>query len=235
MRIAEQPAPSGADSWRSSPWQSSITHISSRSRSSATPRSRSWPDWQRSARSRTARPSSRPGNAGCPSTSSSRARSRSWTNRPSEPKTIVVHGPREFTGDVSLLTDRPAAISAYARGAVPGLLRQPGRAAAGHPGDPRPQRQAARGVPDAPDHAGTLRVRRRARLRAPRRPGPDGDPRVLRQEQGAAHLDRRRRAGRPGRHGIAGGRARINCRSWPATGARVRRARRSPGWPSASA
>src|SRR4051794_14882490 len=33
-----------------------------------------------------------------------------------EPKTIVVHGPRGFTGDVSLLTDRPAAISAYARG-----------------------------------------------------------------------------------------------------------------------
>jgi thioredoxin reductase (NADPH) len=34
-----------------------------------------------------------------------------------EPKTLVVHGPREFTGDVSLLTDRPAAVSAYARGA----------------------------------------------------------------------------------------------------------------------
>ncbi len=34
-----------------------------------------------------------------------------------EPRTIVVHGPREFTGDVSLLTDRPAVISAYARGA----------------------------------------------------------------------------------------------------------------------
>ncbi len=33
-----------------------------------------------------------------------------------EPKTIVVHGPHEFTGDVSLLTDRPAAISAYAKG-----------------------------------------------------------------------------------------------------------------------
>src|SRR4051794_34779436 len=33
-------------------------------------------------------------------------------------KTIVVHGRHEFTGDVSLLTDRPAAISAYARGAV---------------------------------------------------------------------------------------------------------------------
>ena len=34
-----------------------------------------------------------------------------------EPVTIVVHGPREFTGDVSLLTDRPALVSAYARGA----------------------------------------------------------------------------------------------------------------------
>jgi thioredoxin reductase (NADPH) len=34
-----------------------------------------------------------------------------------KPITIVVHGPREFTGDVSLLTDRPAAISAYAKGA----------------------------------------------------------------------------------------------------------------------
>ena len=33
-----------------------------------------------------------------------------------ESKTIVVHGPGEFTGDVSLLTDRPAVISAYARG-----------------------------------------------------------------------------------------------------------------------
>lgn len=32
------------------------------------------------------------------------------------PKTVVVHGPREFTGDVSLLTDRPAVISAYASG-----------------------------------------------------------------------------------------------------------------------
>src|SRR3954471_8434816 len=32
------------------------------------------------------------------------------------PKTIVVHGPREFAGDVSLLTDRPVAVSAYARG-----------------------------------------------------------------------------------------------------------------------
>ena len=152
-----------------------------------------------------------------------------------EPKTIVVHGPREFTGDVSLLTDRPAVISAYARGDVPGLLRQPGRAAPGDPGDPRPQRQAARGVPDAPDHAGALRFRRRARLRAPRRSGPDGHPRVLRQEQGAAHLDRRRRGGGPGRPEIAGGRARINCRSSPATGARARRAPRSPGWPSASA
>jgi thioredoxin reductase (NADPH) len=35
-----------------------------------------------------------------------------------EPKTLVVHGPHEFTGDVSLLTDRPAVVSAYARGAT---------------------------------------------------------------------------------------------------------------------
>lgn len=33
-----------------------------------------------------------------------------------ESRTVVVHGPREFTGDVSLLTDQPAIISAYARG-----------------------------------------------------------------------------------------------------------------------
>ena len=32
--------------------------------------------------------------------------------------TIVVHGPGEFTGDVSLLTDRPAVVSAYAKGAT---------------------------------------------------------------------------------------------------------------------
>lgn len=35
-----------------------------------------------------------------------------------EPKTVAVHGPREFTGDVSLLTDRPTVIAAYARGAT---------------------------------------------------------------------------------------------------------------------
>ncbi len=34
-----------------------------------------------------------------------------------EPTTIVLHGPGEFTGDVSLLTDRPAIVSAYAKGA----------------------------------------------------------------------------------------------------------------------
>jgi thioredoxin reductase (NADPH) len=33
-------------------------------------------------------------------------------------RTLVVHGRHEFTGDVSLLTDRPAAVSAYAKGAV---------------------------------------------------------------------------------------------------------------------
>jgi thioredoxin reductase (NADPH) len=33
-----------------------------------------------------------------------------------EPTTIVVHGPGEFSGDVALLTDRPAIVSAYAQG-----------------------------------------------------------------------------------------------------------------------
>ena len=35
-----------------------------------------------------------------------------------EDVTLVVHGPGEFSGDVSLLTDRPSVISAYARGAT---------------------------------------------------------------------------------------------------------------------
>jgi thioredoxin reductase (NADPH) len=43
-----------------------------------------------------------------------------------EPMTIAVHGPHEFTGDVSLLTDRPAAISAYAKGAVRAYCVSPG-------------------------------------------------------------------------------------------------------------
>src|SRR5689334_17122417 len=43
-----------------------------------------------------------------------------------EPRTLVVHGPREFTGDVSLLTDRPAVVSAYARGACRAYCVGPG-------------------------------------------------------------------------------------------------------------
>jgi thioredoxin reductase (NADPH) len=43
-----------------------------------------------------------------------------------EPRTIVVHGPREFTGDVALLTDRPAVVSAYARGACRAYCVPPG-------------------------------------------------------------------------------------------------------------
>jgi thioredoxin reductase (NADPH) len=47
-----------------------------------------------------------------------------------QPRTLVVHEPGEFTGDVSLLTDRPAVVSAYAKGACraycvsPDKLRQ---------------------------------------------------------------------------------------------------------------
>jgi len=43
-----------------------------------------------------------------------------------ESKTVAVHGPREFTGDVSLLTDRPAVISAYAQGATRAYCVSPG-------------------------------------------------------------------------------------------------------------
>ncbi len=43
-----------------------------------------------------------------------------------ESRTVVVHGPGEFTGDVSLMTDRPAAISAYARGACRAFCVGPG-------------------------------------------------------------------------------------------------------------
>ena len=67
------------------------------------------------ARSRTARPSSRPGSAASFYVVES-GEIAIVDESADAPKTIVVHGPREFTGDVSLLTDRPAVISAYARG-----------------------------------------------------------------------------------------------------------------------
>ena len=57
-----------------------------------------------------------------------------------EPVTIVVHGPGEFTGDVSLLTDRPAVVSAYASGACQAYcVSQP------------ELRQVIQGIPDLSD------------------------------------------------------------------------------------
>ena len=98
-----------------------------------------------------------------------------------ESKTIVVHGPRVHRR--RLVVDRsPCRRLGLRQGRYKGLLRHPGRAAPGPPGDSRSQRQVARGVSDAPDHAGAVRLRRRSRLRSPRRSGPDGDSRVLRQE-----------------------------------------------------
>ena len=41
------------------------------------------------------------------------------------PKTIVVHGPGEFTGDVAHLTGGPAVVSAVARGGLRGLRGRP--------------------------------------------------------------------------------------------------------------
>lgn len=43
-----------------------------------------------------------------------------------EPKTVAVHGPGQFAGDVSLLTDRPAVVSAYARGETRAYCVSPG-------------------------------------------------------------------------------------------------------------
>ena len=64
----------------------------------------------------TGRSSSRSATATSSSSSSSRARSRSWTTPATTPKTVTVHGPGEFTGDVSHLTGGPAIVSAVARG-----------------------------------------------------------------------------------------------------------------------
>jgi thioredoxin reductase (NADPH) len=57
-----------------------------------------------------------------------------------EPRTLVVHGPREFTGDVSLLTDRPAVVSAYAKGACRAYCV-----------DPRDLRRIVQEIPDLSD------------------------------------------------------------------------------------
>ena len=42
--------------------------------------------------------------------------SRFWTNRGGAPRTVVVLGPREFTGEVAQLTGGPSIVSGVARG-----------------------------------------------------------------------------------------------------------------------
>ena len=120
-----------------------------------------------------------------------------------EPKTVVVHSPREFTGDVSLLTDRPTVIAAYARGATRAYCVSQSEL-----------RRVIQEIPELSDklleafqarqgHSRTLRVRRSPRLRTTRRPRADGHPRVLRQEQSPAHLGRRGSGGGTFRDGGA--------------------------------
>ena len=80
-------------------------------------------------------------------------------------KTIAVHGPGEFTGDVSLLTDRPAVTSAYAKGGCRAYCVSQSEL-----------RRVIQEVPDLSDklleafemlcHAGTLWFRRRGLLAA---------------------------------------------------------------------
>ena len=57
-----------------------------------------------------------------------------------EPRTIATHGPDQFTGDVAILTDRPAVVSAYARGKCRAYRVQPDQI-----------RQVIREIPDLSD------------------------------------------------------------------------------------
>ncbi len=57
-----------------------------------------------------------------------------------EPKTIAVHGPDQFSGDVAILMDRPAVVSAYAKGHCQAYCVQPDRV-----------REVIREIPDLSD------------------------------------------------------------------------------------
>ncbi len=151
------------------------------------------------------------------------------------PKTIVVHGPGEFTGDVSLLTDRPAVVSAYARGACRAYCVSQGEL-----------RQVIQEIPDLSDKLIEAFQTRRMMLERSgfvgiRVFGHLGDPdaTVIREffdKNRVPHTwidaDEPAEAAPPWRSWTS---PRRTCRSSPATGARARLAPRSPGWPSASA
>ena len=152
-----------------------------------------------------------------------------------EPKTIVIHGPGDFTGDVSLLTDRPAVISAYARGACRAYCVSQAEL-----------RRVIQEIPDLSDKLLEAFQTRRIMLERSgfvgvRLFGHLGDPdvTVIREffdKNKVPHTwidaDEARGTIRPPSRW---GSDRINCRSSPATGARARHGPRSPGWPSASA
>jgi Cyclic nucleotide-binding domain len=99
------------------PCRTSIMSVSSRFRSSAMPRSNAWQHWQRYAYSKDGQTIFQAGQRGVPFYVVESGGIAIVDESRAEPTTLVIHGPREFTGDVSLLTDRPAVISAYATGA----------------------------------------------------------------------------------------------------------------------
>ena len=149
-----------------------------------------------------------------------------------EPVTVAVHGPREFTGDVSLLTDRPATTSGYARGETRAYRVDQGEL-----------RRAIQEIPDLSDklleafqarrnmleHSGFVGVRLLGRL---------GDPAVTEireffDKNKVPHtgVDRDTPDGKTAMDKLDV--APDQLPSWLARSARGRRGRRSPDWPSA--
>jgi len=141
-------------------------------------------------------------------------------------KTIVVHGPGEFTGDVSLLTDRPSVVSAYARGACRAYCVSPGEL-----------RRVIQEIPDLSDKLLEAFQTRRIMLERSgfvgvRLFGSLGDPeltaiREFFDKNKVPHtwIDVDEAAGRAAMESL--GIVRISCHSWPATGARARLGPRS--------
>ena len=105
------------------------------------------------------------------------------------PKTIAVHGPGEFTGDVAQLTGSPALVSARRPGrlrSLRGVARRPAGAPQPPPGPGRHHPAGVHRPPAAPARVGQVHgpARDRLALLAGHLPGP----RLPGQEPGAVHL-----------------------------------------------
>ena len=204
--------------------ESRITSMISRSRSSPRPRSESLAGMTKVCAFEDGEPVFQAGQRGLPLYVVESGAIAIVDETGAEPRKIVVHGPARVHRRC-LAADRPPRPHlGLCPGGVPGLLRQPGRAAAGDPGDPRPQRQAARGLPDATDHAGARPVSSACDSSGAL---DDPDVTVIREffdKNKVPHtwIDSDDAKGRAALE--SWGSAPINCHSSPATGARDRRA-----------